>query len=443
MGKSFTPLEDGSLRIDQEFYTTARVQEIHLSRDRKRQRYSVCSPVEIEQLRALLGVLSWIAKETRADIAGKVALIQQALPRPMIKDVIAANNIAKELLQEPELGIKVMPIPMTTRLRAGVITDASWGNAREFGTYLEEGTVDWWEETPTQWIRHHYGARMTAFHPAAAPHGPDMHQIISQRQTELQQDGKTMVIDDDWTTSSCMKSLSTTPWKGKTTFWKQKDEELLHHKQIHSGYEQLLKLYSQGGEITFFYDEALPSSQEPQNVTLASWKSYRLKRRTVNTLSSETQALVRGLGSVHWYRVLILEAKGHTMSARQWQDEVAKVPFICITDSKSLYDAVKKDTNPTTQCEDKRTSIDISLVKQELSDLQGQFRWVGGRTMPSDCLTKEGKSDYLRHIMRQGRWSILEEGASLQRKLAERQGSNVYFLFSFDQQKVWSVQSSG
>ena len=178
----------------------------------------------------------------------------------MIKDVIAANNIAKELLQEPESGIKVMPIPMTTRLRAGVITDASWGNAREFGIYLEEGTVDWWEETPTQWIRHHYGARMTAFHPAAAPHGPDMHQILSQRQTELQQDGKTMVIDDDWTTSSCMKSLSTTPWKGKTTLWKQKDGELLHHKQIHSGYEQLLKLYSQGGEITFFYDETLPSS---------------------------------------------------------------------------------------------------------------------------------------------------------------------------------------
>ena len=117
----------------------------------------MCSPVEIEQLRALLGVLSWIAKETRADIAGKVALVQQAFPRPMIKDIISANIIAKELLQEPELGIKVMPIPMA-RLRAGVITDASWGNAREFGTYLEEGTVDWWEETPTQWIRHHRGA---------------------------------------------------------------------------------------------------------------------------------------------------------------------------------------------------------------------------------------------------------------------------------------------
>ena len=115
-------------------------------------------------------------------------------------------------------------------------------------------------------------------------------------------------------------------------------------------------------------------SQELQSVTLASWKSYRLKRRTVNTLSSETQALVRGLGSVHWYRVLLLEARGHV----DVSSEVARIPFICVTDSTSLYDAVKKDTNPTTQCEDKRASIDISLIKQEIADLQGQIRWVDG-----------------------------------------------------------------
>ena len=49
-----------------------------------------------------------------------------------------------------------------------------------------------------------------------------------------------------------------------------------------------------------------------------------------------------------------------------------------MTDSTSLYDAVKKDTNPTTQCEDKMASIDISLIKQEIADLQGQIRWVDG-----------------------------------------------------------------
>jgi len=125
------------------------------------------------------------------------------------------------------------------------------------------------------------------------------------------------------------------------------------------------------GEIVIFYDKDLPKSQTLQNVSLASWKSHRLKRRTVNTLSSETQALVRGLSSVHWYRVLILEARGLHLSAREWHREVAQLPFICVTDSKSLYDTICKCTNPASQCEDKRTSIDISLIKQEIAELNG------------------------------------------------------------------------
>ena len=63
--------------------------------------------------------------------------------------------------------------------------------------------------------------------------------------------------------------------------------------------------------------------------------------------------------------------------------------------------------------------------------------------MLSDCLTKEAKSDYLRHVMSTGKWSILKEGAALQRKLSERQDLySICFssLTLFDQDKVWSVQ---
>ena len=177
-----------------------------------------------------------------------------------------------------------------------------------------------------------------------------------------------------------------------------------------------------------FYDESLPMSQQPQQVSLAAWKSYRLKRRTVNTLSSETQALVRGMGSIHWFRVLILEARGMTLSARDWHREVARLPFICVTDSKSLYDTVRKCTNPASQCEDKHTSIDVALIKQELQDLEGTIRWIDGRTMIADPLTKESKADYLRYVIRHGYWSILEEGAALQQKLMERQGHDILFV---------------
>lgn len=58
VGKNFTPVEDGSIRIDQESYTTARVQEISLLKDRQRRRYAPCTASEVEQLRALLGTMA-------------------------------------------------------------------------------------------------------------------------------------------------------------------------------------------------------------------------------------------------------------------------------------------------------------------------------------------------------------------------------------------------
>ena len=361
-------------------------------------------------------------------MAGKTAILQQSFPRPLIKDLIAGNQLAAEALEHKDLGIRLMPIPLH-RLRAGVVTDASWGNSKEFGTYLEPSNPDdWWEETSTTWIRHHQTDRTVAFHPASAPGGPDLHDLLPDRQTDIHLPGSSNSLSDEWTTSNSLRTLSTTPWRGTTTFWKQPQGSSLDPKLIHTGYDQLAKLFSQGGEIVIFYDESLPVSQQPQQVSLASWKSYRLKRRTVNTLSSETQALVRGLGSVHWYRVLILEARGLAMSARDWQREVSKLPFICVTDSKSLYDTVRKCTNPASQCEDKRTSIDVALIKQELQDLEGTIRWIDGRTMIADPLTKESKADYLRYVIRNGNWSILEEGAALQQKLLERQGQDILFV---------------
>lgn len=424
VGKDVKMEPDGSILISQEFYVESRVQPIPLSRDRKRRKFSVCAPMEIEQLRTLVGVLAWVAKETRCDLAGKTALLQQSFPKPQVKDLITGNQLAKEALDYKHLGIRAMPIPLE-RLHAGVITDASWGNAKEFGTYLESAdSADYWEELSDRWVRHHLQPRMTAFHPAAAPYGPDLHDLLPGREQELQVTGKSMVLTDQWTTADSLRTLSTTPWTGSTTFYKQDKGNVLDAKEIHAGYEQLNKLFSQGGEIVIFYDQDLPKSQEPQNVTIGSWKSYRLKRRTVNTLSSETQSLVRGLGAVHWFRVLILESKGLHLSARDWQRSVAQLPFICVVDSKSLYDTVQKCVNPAAQCEDKRTSIDIALIKEELSQLGGTIRWVDGRTMLADSLTKEMRSDLLRHVIETGRWSILEEGASLQRKLLERSPSH-------------------
>ena len=125
---------------------------------------------------------------------------------------------------------------------------------KEFGTFLEQDSMDWWEETPDCWIRHHVSGRCSAFHPAACPDGPNVHELQAGRFTEIQVNGRQSTMEDKWTTSDSLRSLSSQAWTGTTTFYKQKKGEILDSKEIHAGYEQLNKLYSQSGEIVIFYD---------------------------------------------------------------------------------------------------------------------------------------------------------------------------------------------
>ena len=86
----------------------------------------------------------------------------------------------------------------------------------------------------------------------------------------------------------------------------------------------------------------------------------------------------------------------------------------------------------TPECYEIYFSIDISLIKQEVHEMNGRVRWVDGRMMLADSLTKDTRGDFLREVMASGKWSILEEGAALQQKLVERGGerSEIFLVHS-------------
>lgn len=173
-GKTIVQNSDGSISLHQKQYIEEKLHDTELDKNRKKHRYSLCTSEEIEKLRGLIGALAWVAKESRPDVAGRVALLQQSMPHPYVKDIIEGNQVAKELRQQPELGILIQPIPID-RLRVGVITDASWGNCG--GGFTEDNKKDRWEETSTGWTRHHLQERRLLFHPGSAPDGPDLHSI--------------------------------------------------------------------------------------------------------------------------------------------------------------------------------------------------------------------------------------------------------------------------
>ena len=128
--KQFTTLEDGSILVNQAQYTKEKLIEIQVDKAKKRERFNFCTEKEVSQLRASVGALSWLSKESRADLAGRVALLQQNFPRPRVRNLLESNLITLEAKKNPESGIRIMLIP-PQNLKIGVATDASWANAKD------------------------------------------------------------------------------------------------------------------------------------------------------------------------------------------------------------------------------------------------------------------------------------------------------------------------
>ena len=403
-GKYFRQKENFRIEVKQENYVKDKLINIELTKQRKRQRYSMCDEKEISTLRASVGALAWLAKETRPDLAGRVALLQQAFPRPRVLDLLEANALTLEAKQTATSGIVLMPIPIE-RLRVGVATDASWGNSRD-REQLEDGKDDFWEETSSFWIRHHITPRRTLFHPGANL-GPELQTLLPSRKTMTDR-GQT--LEDQWATSESIRTWGEDSWTGKTFFAKQPPGQELEHTKINDVFLKLLNTSSQGGYVVIFYDKQLETETTPQMVSVTSWKSTKLKRKTVNTLSAECQSMIMGIGNIHWHRFLLLELLGHDMKEQEWENKLSEIPFVSVIDSKSLFDCLNKLICTYAQIEDKRTAIDVAILKDDLRKTGGHVRWVEGTNMISDCLTKRMKGDFLRKICNSGFWTLHAEG---------------------------------
>ncbi len=408
-GKMFRKDPDGSIFVWQPNYAES-INRIDISKEKKKHRYTLCDEQEISLLRTALGALSWLAKETRPDLSGRVALLQQSMPHPRIQDLVEANLIIADAKKFSQSGVRFMPI-QPQHLRVGVISDASWGNAKEEHA-IEEDSRDYWEETPQHWIRNHVQPRQTLFHPGSTIDGPDIHHLKEKRQT-IFENGEP--IDDLWTQGNNMRTLSGGQWKGKTVFSKQPPGETLHHENINELFLKMLNTSSQGGLITMFYDQRLEEKEEPQMISLASWKSTRLKRKTVNTLSAECQSMINAVGNAHWFRFLLLEIYGHSLTQEDWENQLMSIPYVAVTDSKSLFDCLNKLVCTYTQTTDKRTAIDIAILKDDMKKSGGHARWVEGSNMLCDSLTKRMKGSFLRAVADKGFWTLNLKGHQQQK----------------------------
>eukprot|EP00435_Cladocopium_sp_Y103_P057373 s281_g19.t1 len=180
-------------------------------------------------------------------------------------------------------------------------------------------------------------------------------------------------------------------------------------------------VYTQAGYVIGFTDSSLDDGVS-SDWTPAVWKSHRLPRAVGSTLSAEAQSMANASGTLEWTSLLLLEAMKGRFEVRDFVSKLPGLKTIVVTDCKSLYDHLVSVSAPTA-VEDRRTSIDIVIIRQSLGRTRASVRWVPTNRMLADSLTKDAgdPTDLLRACIRDSTYQISPEQTVLEMQAQEKQ----------------------
>ena len=167
---------------------------------------------------------------------------------------------------------------------------------------------------------------------------------------------------------------------------------------------------SQAGYIVLSTDRKMLQGGETM-FSMLSWKSHTLKRRTISTLSAETQGIVESAAVACWFRYLIAEMFYNDLvnhGSIDWETMLEPLEFGIVTDAKSVYDALTASHNANSST-DKRTCIDLAIIREYLRRHNGCIRWIDGTVQLADSLTKFMTADFLRSVIARGSYQLQAE----------------------------------
>ena len=181
---------------------------------------------------------------------------------------------------------------------------------------------------------------------------------------------------------------------------------------------------AQGAWQVMARDKELMTGQNAR-VSPLSWRSTRVKRVVASTLAGETLALSASLAEMEWLQVLYRDIMFHDVNSLSWGDTLGPVVSILrdssaltarqsstsVVDAKSVFDVLTRNTAGSK--EDKRTAIELAIIKESLRHSKSQIRWLPHWGVPADQLTKAEVTKAnaaLERLLQTGRFRLLRSG---------------------------------
>ena len=145
-----------------------------------------------------------------------------------------------------------------------------------------------------------------------------------------------------------------------------------------------------------------------EQITPISWRSYKLKRVAVSSLSAETQAL-RGMeDEMHMVRLAWAEMTGVIVNLSEHDEAVKQIRGVAIIDAKAIFDALT-GKNQTHDMSEKRTAIELLAYLHDTNRNGTITKWVHGESNIADGMTKSGAEKIILDFLQTCKWIIVHD----------------------------------
>ena len=158
---------------------------------------------------------------------------------------------------------------------------------------------------------------------------------------------------------------------------------------------------SQGGYLLFVASANELASEKPMALTILDWQSRKLPRMCRSSLSAESQASSAAVDELEWLKVFAAAMVDPFINISEDSTMSKFGPSPLITDAKSLFDAARSVSSGL-RLSEKRTAIEVTIVRERLEALGGHWRWVNSAQQLADGLTKPTSRENFAEQLRRG-----------------------------------------
>eukprot|EP00435_Cladocopium_sp_Y103_P047602 s1999_g14.t1 len=177
---------------------------------------------------------------------------------------------------------------------------------------------------------------------------------------------------------------------------------------------------SQGGYFVLLAPKRILETEEDV-YHIIDWRSFKLPRVARSSLAAESQAAGCAANATEFACRYFEHLMRPTLKLADLLQVQSVLQPTMVTDAKSVYASYHKESMSSV---DRRSGLEIRVVKEQLQSLGGKLRWVSSERQLADGLTKMSTRQSLADRLRHGRVKFLydpEYAAAKKKSLSERQ----------------------